>query len=80
MPPHETIEILNSAILKPPQESPTLRIAVAFIFIIIGGVCLSVGVITRLKWLYWTGIGILLADGIFMAIQSSRLNSPCSLA
>lgn len=82
LPPAQSIQFINNIsqkALSPSHDSRSSTV-IAFFLIVLGGTCSTIATIIHLKWLYWTGISILVLSVIFMFIQSSRLNRPCSLA
>jgi len=55
------------------------KVIISFLVIVLGGTLLTVATIQGSSLIYWLGVIMLASVAIYMIIQSSRLNSPCSL-
>ena len=55
------------------------KVIISFLVIVLGGTLLTVATIQDSSLIYGLGVIMLASVAIYMIIQSSRLNSPCSL-
>jgi hypothetical protein len=62
----------------PPIHETNLKTIITFLLIVLGGTLLTIGTIIDSRLLYWMGGLVLFVTGIYLIVQSSRLNNPCS--